>query len=69
MAWKIWLNIRLLRVLLAILIGSVLAVSGTVMPWLFRNPLSDPKSLYIRIKNASKLCCRQSSCFVETSSC
>ncbi|ACQ68697.1 iron ABC transporter [Candidatus Williamhamiltonella defendens] len=47
MAWQIWLNIRLPRVLLAILIGSALAVSGTVMQGLFRNPLAEPGLLGI----------------------
>lgn len=40
--WHIWLNIRLPRVLLALLVGSALAVSGAVMQGLFRNPLADP---------------------------
>lgn len=36
------LNIRLPRVLLGLLIGSALAVSGALMQGLFRNPLADP---------------------------
>ncbi|WP_445497640.1 FecCD family ABC transporter permease [Photorhabdus sp. SF281] len=40
--WQIWLNIRLPRVLLAILVGCALAASGAVMQGLFRNPLADP---------------------------
>ena len=44
---KIWLNIRLPRVLLAALVGLALAVSGTVMQGLFRNPLADPGLLGI----------------------
>lgn len=40
--WHIWLNIRLPRVLLALLVGSALAASGAVMQGLFRNPLADP---------------------------
>ncbi|PHM67055.1 hemin transport system permease protein HmuU [Xenorhabdus stockiae] len=39
--WQIWLNIRLPRILLAILVGSALAMSGAVMQGLFRNPLAD----------------------------
>ncbi|UCQ59200.1 iron ABC transporter permease [Edwardsiella piscicida] len=45
--WQIWLNIRLPRVLLAVVIGIALAVSGTVMQGLFRNPLADPALLGI----------------------
>ncbi|MBZ6387307.1 MULTISPECIES: FecCD family ABC transporter permease [Pantoea] len=47
MVWQIWLNIRLPRVLLAVLIGMALAVSGAVMQGLFRNPLADPGLLGI----------------------
>lgn len=47
MIWQIWLNIRLPRVLLAVLIGMALAVSGAVMQGLFRNPLADPGLLGI----------------------
>ena len=36
------LDIRLPRVLLAAIVGAILAVSGTVMQGLFRNPLADP---------------------------
>ncbi|MEX2601625.1 MAG: iron ABC transporter permease [Balneolaceae bacterium] len=39
---SILLNIRLPRVLLAVLVGSALAVSGAAMQGLFRNPLADP---------------------------
>lgn len=46
-AWQIWLNIRLPRVLLAVVIGCALAVAGTVMQGLFRNPLADPTLLGI----------------------
>ncbi|MBK4784990.1 MAG: iron ABC transporter permease [Pantoea sp. Pent] len=42
LAWQIWLTIRLPRVLLAVLTGMALAVSGAVMQGLFRNPLADP---------------------------
>ncbi|MGJ0577055.1 FecCD family ABC transporter permease [Xenorhabdus bovienii] len=45
--WQIWLNIRLPRILLAILVGGALAVSGAVMQGLFRNPLADPSLLGI----------------------
>jgi iron complex transport system permease protein len=38
----IWLTIRLPRVLLALLVGAALALSGCVMQGLFRNPLADP---------------------------
>ncbi|WP_409074824.1 FecCD family ABC transporter permease [Pantoea sp. C3] len=46
-SWQIWLNIRLPRVLLAVLLGMALAVSGAVMQGLFRNPLADPGLLGI----------------------
>ncbi|MFI8416467.1 FecCD family ABC transporter permease [Serratia sp. NPDC078593] len=46
-AWHIWFNIRLPRVLLAVIIGCALAVSGAVMQGLFRNPLADPSLLGI----------------------
>jgi iron complex transport system permease protein len=36
------LDIRLPRIILALLVGAVLAVLGTVMQGLFRNPLADP---------------------------
>lgn len=45
--WHIWLNIRLPRVLLALLVGSALAAAGAVMQGLFRNPLADPGLLGI----------------------
>lgn len=38
----IWLNIRLPRVLLAVLVGGALAAAGTIMQGLFRNPMADP---------------------------
>lgn len=47
MVWQIWLHIRLPRVLLAVLIGMALAVSGALMQGLFRNPLADPGLLGI----------------------
>ncbi|OSN08464.1 FecCD family ABC transporter permease [Lonsdalea iberica] len=40
--WQVWLNIRLPRVLLAVLVGVALALSGAAMQGLFRNPLADP---------------------------
>ncbi|WP_034947239.1 FecCD family ABC transporter permease, partial [Erwinia oleae] len=39
---KIWWTIRLPRVLLAVLVGAALALSGAMMQGLFRNPLADP---------------------------
>ncbi|EMT6574085.1 TPA: iron ABC transporter permease [Providencia rettgeri] len=41
----IWLNIRLPRVLLAVLVGGALAASGVIMQGLFRNPMADPALL------------------------
>lgn len=38
----IWLNIRLPRVLLAVVVGGALAASGVLMQGLFRNPMADP---------------------------
>lgn len=40
--WQIWLNIRLPRILLAVVIGLALAVSGTLFQGLFHNPMADP---------------------------
>jgi len=42
MTQSVVLEIRLPRVLLAILVGAGLAVSGAAMQGLFRNPLADP---------------------------
>jgi iron complex transport system permease protein len=39
---SILLDIRLPRVILAIIVGAALAVSGAAMQGLFRNPLADP---------------------------
>ncbi|MCE9840940.1 MULTISPECIES: FecCD family ABC transporter permease [Proteus] len=47
MEWQIWLDIRLPRVLLAILVGGALAISGAIMQGLFRNSLADPGLLGI----------------------
>lgn len=44
---QIWLAVRLPRVLLALLVGAALALSGCVMQGLFRNPLADPGLLGI----------------------
>lgn len=44
---RIWMNIRLPRILLAVIIGVALSISGTVMQGLFRNPLADPGLLGI----------------------
>jgi len=44
---QIWLTIRLPRVLLALLVGSSLALSGCVLQGVFRNPLADPGLLGI----------------------
>lgn len=42
MVWQVWWQIRLPRVLLAVLVGMALALSGAAMQGLFRNPLADP---------------------------
>ncbi|WP_141674104.1 FecCD family ABC transporter permease [Gilliamella sp. wkB112] len=39
--WNIWLNVRLPRIMLAVIVGMALATSGAVMQGLFRNPLAD----------------------------
>ncbi|SET43304.1 FecCD family ABC transporter permease [Thorsellia anophelis] len=44
---NIWFDIRLPRVLMAVIIGSGLALSGAVLQGLFRNPLADPGLLGI----------------------
>lgn len=41
-AWKIFWEIRLPRVIAATVIGCALAVAGTTMQGLFRNPMADP---------------------------
>lgn len=43
----VWLNIRLPRILLAVVVGSGLALSGAAMQGLFRNPLADPSIIGI----------------------
>lgn len=40
--YLVFIDIRLPRVILGLLIGSALAVSGVLMQGLFRNPLADP---------------------------
>ncbi|QLB21151.1 iron ABC transporter [Vespertiliibacter pulmonis] len=40
--WQIWLNIRLPRILLAVIVGLALAMSGTLFQGLFHNPMADP---------------------------
>ncbi|WP_337189479.1 MULTISPECIES: FecCD family ABC transporter permease [unclassified Gilliamella] len=39
--WNIWLNVRMPRIMLAVIVGMALASSGAVMQGLFRNPLAD----------------------------
>ncbi|RSW43207.1 FecCD family ABC transporter permease [Klebsiella aerogenes] len=53
----IWLMIRLPRVLLALLVGAALALSGCVMQGLFRNPLADPGLLGISSGAALAVAC------------
>lgn len=40
--WQIWLHIRLPRILLAVLVGLALALSGALFQGLFHNPMADP---------------------------
>ena len=54
---QIWLTIRLPRVLLAIMVGAALALSGCVMQGLFRNPLADPGLLGISSGAALAVAC------------
>jgi len=55
--WHIWFNIRLPRVLLAVLVGAALATAGGVMQGLFRNPLADPGLLGISSGAALAVAC------------
>ncbi|XBS71671.1 iron ABC transporter permease [Acerihabitans sp. KWT182] len=55
--WHIWLNIRLPRVLLALMVGAALAMAGGVMQGLFRNPLADPGLLGISSGAALAVAC------------
>lgn len=41
-AWKILWDVRLPRVIVAVLVGCALAVAGTAMQGLFRNSMADP---------------------------
>ncbi|WP_392561164.1 iron ABC transporter permease [Orbus sturtevantii] len=52
--WDIWFNIRLPRVLLAVIVGIALATSGVVMQGVFRNPLADAGLL--GISSGAALC-------------
>ncbi|MDX5435487.1 MAG: iron ABC transporter permease [Halomonas sp.] len=45
LAWQVWWQLRLPRLLLAVLVGAMLAGSGAAMQGLFRNPLADPTLL------------------------
>lgn len=54
---QIWLTIRLPRVLLALLVGGALALSGCVMQGLFRNPLADPGLLGVSSGAALAVAC------------
>ena len=53
----IWLTIRLPRVLLALMVGAALALSGCVMQGLFRNPLADPGLLGVSSGAALAVAC------------
>ena len=52
----IWLNIRLPRVLLAVLVGAALATAGVIMQGLFRNPMADPGLLGVS-SGSALMCC------------
>ncbi|MDC0725134.1 iron ABC transporter permease [Phytobacter diazotrophicus] len=54
---QIWLTIRLPRVLLALVVGTSLALSGCVMQGLFRNPLADPGLLGVSSGAALAVAC------------
>lgn len=45
LAWQVWWQLRLPRLVLAALVGAMLAGSGAAMQGLFRNPLADPTLL------------------------
>lgn len=45
LAWSVWWQLRLPRLILAALVGAMLAGSGAAMQGLFRNPLADPTLL------------------------
>ncbi|NQS91430.1 MAG: iron ABC transporter permease [Chloroflexi bacterium] len=42
LAWQLVLNLRLPRILVALLLGMVLSASGSVLQMIFRNPLVEP---------------------------
>ena len=50
----IWLNIRLPRVLLAVLVGAALSTAGVIMQGLFRNPMADPGLLGVSSGSACR---------------
>lgn len=52
--WNIWFGIRLPRVLLALVVGLSLALSGSVMQGIFRNPLADPTLM--GVSSGASLC-------------
>ncbi|MEH5970325.1 iron ABC transporter permease [Phytobacter diazotrophicus] len=54
---QIWLTIRLPRVLLALVVGASLALSGCVMQGLFRNPLAGPGLLGVSSGAALAVAC------------
>lgn len=54
---QIWLTVRLPRVLLALVVGAALALSGCVMQGLFRNPLADPGLLGVSSGAALAVAC------------
>lgn len=43
--WQIWWQLRVPRLILAALVGAMLAGSGAAMQGMFRNPLADPTLL------------------------
>lgn len=45
--WQVLIQVRLPRLVLALLVGAALATTGAVMQALFRNPLADPGLLGI----------------------
>ncbi|QJQ95236.1 MULTISPECIES: iron ABC transporter permease [Halomonadaceae] len=45
LAWQVWWQLRVPRLILAALVGAMLAGSGAAMQGLFRNPLADPTLL------------------------
>lgn len=45
LGWQVWWQLRVPRLILAALVGAMLAGSGAAMQGLFRNPLADPTLL------------------------